>query len=280
MKRIKKVIKRLYRLITKPEMKILPGNVAFFLFLSIIPIITVVGICASMFSVSTDMISNFMQRYFPVAVSDILLPFLSGKGLDLNVIIFTISGFILASNGPHAIIIAVNSLYGSKETSHLNRRIKAFNMTILLILLIIFMLAFLTFGNNIINFLIVHVFGPENRYIYNLYLLIKWPIAFFFIFFLIKIIYTMAPDERIKSHYVNSGALFTTIGWSLITLVFSYYATNIANYDRIYGNLSSIIILLMWIYIIAYILVIGMVINVEKYKEEMEKISKNNKEDM
>lgn len=279
MKKLKTIFKRLYRLITKPAMKILPGNIAFFLFLSIIPIITMIGLCASLFSISTDAISNFMQTYFPPAVSNILTPFLSGQGIDFNVIIFSITGFMLASNGPHAIIIATNNLYGSKESSYLKRRIKAFNMTILMVLLIIFMLAFLTFGNSIMNFLTTNIFGNQNSYIYYLYIFIKWPIAFFFIFFLVKIIYTMAPDERIKSCYVNRGAVFTTLGWSLVTFVFSYYATNIANYNRFYGNLSSIIILLMWVYIIAYILVIGMAINLETYHQNMEEISKNKIED-
>ena len=136
-----------------------------------------------MFTISTDVISNFMQNYFPKAASDILVPFLSGHGLDLNVIVFTITGFILASNGPHAIIIASNNLYGIKEHSDVKRRIKAFNMTILLVLLVVFMLAFLTFGNSIMNFLTTNIFKEENKYIYYLYILIKWPIAFFFISF-------------------------------------------------------------------------------------------------
>lgn len=279
MEKLKTIFIRLYRLVTRPAMKILPGNIAFFLFLSIIPIITMIGLCASLFSISTDAISNFMQAYFPKAVSTILTPFLSGQGIDFNVIIFSITGFVLASNGPHAIIIATNNLYGSKESSYLKRRIKAFNMTILLVLLIIFMLAFLTFGNSIMNFLTTNIFGNQNSYIYYLYIFIKWPIAFFFIFFLVKIIYTMAPDERIKSCYVNRGAAFTTLGWSFVTFIFSYYATNIANYNRFYGNLSSIIILLMWVYIIAYILVIGIAINLETYHQHMEEISKNKIED-
>lgn len=275
MKKIKRILKRLGNIMKKSEIKILPGNIAFFLFLSIIPIITLIGLCASMLSVSVDAISNFMQHYFPEAISSILVPFLSGQGVDFNVILFMIIGFVVASNGPHAIILAANNLYHMEDHSFIKRRVKAFNMTIVLIFLVIFMLAFLTFGNTIMNFFIQNFFKEEEIYIYYLYILIKWPIAFFFIFFLVKMIYTMAPDKRLPSSHVNRGATFTTLGWSVITLVFSYYVTNIANYNRFYGNLSSIIILLMWIYIIAYILVIGMVINIESYRD-LEENTKNN----
>ena len=54
MKRIKAILKRLYLVIEKPQMRILPGNLAFFLVLSIIPIITLIGFIASYFSLSID----------------------------------------------------------------------------------------------------------------------------------------------------------------------------------------------------------------------------------
>ena len=76
----------------------------------------------------------------------------------------------------------------------------------------------------------------------------------------------MAPDKRISSHYVKKGALFTTIGWIVVTSIYSYYANNLANYDLWYGGLSNIIVLMIWIYILAYILVLGIAINTNNYE--------------
>ena len=268
MDKVKRIIKRLLNIITKPEMKILPGNIAFFLMLSIIPIVTLIGVISGSLSVSTESLSNFMNQYFPEQVSSILIPYFTGQGITFNVVVFTIMGFFIASNGTHAIIIASNRLYKVDDSSFLKKRLKAFNMIILLIFLIIFMLIFLAFGSKIIDFLNDNIFKEYRDVVYYLYLIIKWPVGILFIFIIVKIIYTIAPDKKIKSKYVNKGAIFTTIGWFIITFIYGYYATNLANYDLFYGSLSSIIVLMFWLYLIAYILMIGIAINVTTYKDD------------
>ena len=110
--------------------------------------------------------------------------------------------------------------------------------------------------------------GPK---IYNMFLILKWPIAIIVIFILIKVLYTLAPDKKIPSKYVNKGVMFTTIGWVIATSIYSFYATNIANYDLIYGSLSSIMVLLIWVYVMSYILVIGIAINTNIYELETKK---------
>ena len=57
------------------------------------------------------------------------------------------------------------------------------------------------------------------------------------------------------------GALFTTVTWMLITQIYSFWVANIAHYDIFYGSISNIIILLTWMYILAYLFVIGLVMN-------------------
>lgn len=271
MKRIKRILKQMFSIICRPEMKILPGNVAFFLVLSVVPIITLIGVICSVMSISTDTLSSFMNQYFPEQISSILVPYFSGQGVNLNVILFTIIGFFVSSNGAHAIIIASNRLYQVEDSSFLKKRLKAFNMSILLVLSIVFMLLFLAFGSKIMDFLTSKILGKFSNIVYYTYLIIKWPIGLLFIFIIVKLIYTLAPDKKVKSRYVNKGAIFTTISWVLVTFGYGYYATNIANYSLFYGNLSSIVIMMFWIYLIAYILVIGIVINITGYEMNEEK---------
>ena len=97
------------------------------------------------------------------------------------------------------------------------------------------------------------------------------------VFFAIKVIYTTAPNVNIPSRSVNRGALLTTIVWVVSTYAFSFYATNFANYDKFYGNLSNLIILMIWIYWLCYIFVYGMTINhyiLDKNNEKKEKVLK------
>lgn len=267
--RIKNIVKKLYNIIMKPEMLILPANLAFFLVLSVVPIIVLIGVIASTFSLSLDSIIDFINSNLPSQVAEIISTFISGKGIDFNVGFFTITAFILASNGPHSIIVTSNMLYNFKQGHYLNRRIKALILTILLVSLFIFILVVLAFGNIIIKAIFeIGILKNISTVAYSLFVYLKWPIAFFIIFVSIKLLYTIAPDKSIKSKYVNKGAIFTTLGWILITAVYSYYVSHFAKYDIFYGSLSNIIILMMWIYILSYILVVGIAINSSSYQLE------------
>ncbi len=265
--RLKRVLKKLCLIIMRPEMLILPGNLAFFLVLSVIPIIVLIGLIASTFSISLDSVINFVSHNLPAQVAEIITPFITGKGIDFNVGFFTITAFILASNGPHSIIVTSNTLYNFEQGSYLNRRIKALILAILLVTLFIFTIVVLAFGNFILKAIFeIGILKNISSFIYPLFVYLKWPIAFFIIFFSVKLLYTIAPDKSIPSKYMNKGAIFTTLGWILVTAIYSYYVAHFSKYDIFYGSLSNIIILMMWIYILSYILVLGIAINSNYYE--------------
>lgn len=279
MERIKKEFKHLFELIAEPEMKVLPGHLAFFTFLSIIPIITLIGAISTLFKVSLNSFINTMQGVLPLEVSSILVPVINGEGLTTTLGISMIVVFFLASNGTHSIIVAANTMYGIKHSNYLSRRIKALVLIVLLVLLVVFNLIVLAFGNYIMNWILdlkflSHISGA----LYQIFILLKWPFALLIVFFIIKLIYTISPDSKIPSMYTNKGAIFTTIGWSLATIIYSFYVTNFTNYNLFYGSLTNIIIMMIWIYLLSYILMFGMAINASSYKIEQEKIELDKKE--
>lgn len=267
MKYIKKYLKKIIKIIEQPEMKILPGNLAFFMVLSIIPIITLVGYITTLFNISLDSVIEMFYDIIPASVTNLLLPFIKGNGMDVTIGFSMITGYIVASNGAHSIIVCCNTLYGLQHENYIKRRIKALFLTILLVILFIFTIFVLAFGNSILKFVLsLSIFNGIGEKIYYLFLLLKWPIAIIFIFYMIKLIFTIAPDSYIPSKYTTKGAFFTTIAWIVSTFAYSYYVLNFSNYDIFYGSLSNIIIMMMWIYILAYALVIGIAINVNTYK--------------
>ena len=79
--------------------------------------------------------------------------------------------------------------------------------------------------------------------------------------------YIIAPDEEIPSKTTNKGAIFTTILWVISTEVFAYYIGKFSSYDLFYGSISNLLILFMWIYILSYIFIFGMIINASTYKK-------------
>ena len=271
MSKIKNYFKNLYDIIVTPSMSYLPGNIAFFLVLSIFPILTLIGVIASKFSINIDSLINLMHTTLPTKISEILAAFIQGKGFDSHIGIFMIIGFFLASNGADAIILASNNLYGFPNSDYIKRRIKSMFIIVLMILLVIFMLGFVGFGNNILN-LVLQLIKDKTlvSIISKTFAILKWPFAIFIIFFNVKLIYTIAPDWKILSKHTTKGALFTTFGWIVVVKIYSYWVSHLANYDIFYGSLSNIAILMLLTYIISYILVIGIAINVRSYEYKLQ----------
>lgn len=264
--RIIGLMKKLLVINAKQEMRILPGQIAFFLILSIFPLITILVLFMSGLEVSFDTIFKFASEIMPEQVINILEPYLH-TNISTNIVLTLLIGFFLASNGPHSIIVAADTLYDLKGQNYFRTRLKAIFMTIILLIVFVVMVIGLAFGNKIIKYLLaIGLFNGFGDEVYNIYILFKWPIAFILIFMCIKLLYTMAPDKQIPSHHVNKGAIFTTICWTIVTLGYSFYINRFSPYDLFYGSLANIIILMIWIYIIAYILVIGIAINSEVYK--------------
>ena len=271
----KRNLKRLFNIIKQPEMKILPGNIAFFLVLSIFPIITLGGYLASFYNVSIDSFVNLMNDILPHEINNVLIPYVTGNGMDIHVGFSILLGYIIASNGAHSIIVSSNTLYGLEHSSYFKRRVKSLFITILLIILFIFSLVVLAFGNHILKFVLgLNFFGSIGDDIYYMFLLLKWPIALVVTFIMVKLIFTIAPDSMIKSKITNKGAFFTTVSWVVFTFIYSYYVQHFSHYDIFYGSLSNIIIMMMWIYILSCSLVIGIAINVQNYRVYEESIKK------
>ena len=265
----KKYIKKLIKIIKKSEMRILPGNIAFFLVLSIFPIITLCGFFANMFNVSLGTVLNLLNDLLPNQVYNLILPYISGNGMDIHVGFSMLLGYIFASNGANSIIICSNTLYDIPHTGYFTKRIKALFLTIILVVLFVFTLIVLAFGNSILQFVFsLEFFESIGDKFYYLFLLLKWPIAVIFIFFMIKLIFTVSPDKTIKSSNTTKGAFFTTVSWMISTFIYSYYVLHFSHYDIFYGSMANIIIMMIWIYILAFTLVIGIAINTQSYRDD------------
>lgn len=258
--------KRIFDLIMKPEMKILPGQLAYFLILSVFPLLTLLGYIGSKITLLSGPFIEIISKFLPNSFNDILLPFLTKSNITGNVTFVMILGFILVSNGTHSIIITSDELYGIDYGDYIKRRVKAFFMIFILLFLFMFVIIVLAYGNIIVNNLVnLDILSRFRNNVYFAFILIKWPISFILFFWILKFLYTISPDEEIPSRFMNKGAFFTTIGWIITTFGYSYYVNNFANYSLFYGSLSGIIVMMIWIYLISFIFVMGIAINAEEY---------------
>lgn len=260
--RLKSNIKKIIKIIRKPVMSILPGQLAFSFVLTIIPVLALIAIISSTFSISLDTITKAITDNFPSAVSDLLLPLINGRGFDISILVYLFTAFWLASTGAYSVITASDVIYNIRKKNEVEKRIKSIIMTFFIITLVLFMIVIPAFGDFIFEFIAsLKVFSKFKKEILAIYYILKYPLSFIFIYIIIKILYTIAPSKEIPSKSVTMGSLFTTVMWMIATQIYSFWVANVAHYDIFYGSISNIIILLMWVYILAYIFVIGLVLN-------------------
>lgn len=259
---MKKGTKRLYELIVSKEFQILPGNIAYSLCLSIIPIISIIIYILSSLNIKTSTINTVLLEVVPKTILDFVRPLFSSKASPNQILTIFLSLFVI-TNGCNTIIATSNSVFNIESKVGSRRIIKSLILAIILVLLLAFILIVPLFGKTIINVIgmFTNFISEHEVMINNIYTILQIPVSLIVMFFTILLIYIIAPDDKIKSKYVIKGAMFTTISWLVITMIFSYYINNIANYNLIYGSLANVVILLFWLYILAYIFVIGLFLN-------------------
>lgn len=266
--RIKKALNNFLKILKLQEMQVLPGQLAYNMLLSFIPILAICAKIASYF-ISNFNLTYLINDYLPNELASIIISFVTtNENLSFFIVIF---GYLfMATKAPKSIIITSNNLYKIKEDNSLKVNLKAIFMTFVLITLLIFMIFIPIIGDIVIKLIDNHF---EVTNFLGLIRIAKFMISFIFIYISIKLLYTMAPSNPIKSSTTTIGTFFTSISWIVATEIFSFYITNIAQFDILYGNFANLIILLLWVYLLAYLFVMGMAMNISKYnslpKEEV-----------
>ena len=263
--KIKRYFKKLIEILSLKELRILPAYLAYSFVLAVVPILTIIVI---VFSISIDSVISLLTDLLPSYASRVVIDAISGQSFDFSVGLLNIVTFCIAANGMYAIISASNSLYKIEETNIIKDRLRSIIILLVIIILLLFLILVPMLGEQILELLrnskpftgII----DEMIMIYNI---IKWPITFIIIFLNIKLIYQIAPSKEIKSEETTIGAFITTLGWVVFTAFFGYYIKYFGRYDLVYGGLSSIIILLIWVYTLCFILILGIVINTMKYNK-------------
>ena len=251
--------KKMIDMIKSPEMRVLPGQLAFFIVMALIPLVAIIRVLTIKLGIPLTEIA--FGEAIPKDVMK-LLNNMDEATMNFNIVTFFILGFVLASNGAHSMIITSNEIYHIKSRDFLSRRVKAVLMTMLIVGLFLFLLLVPVFGDQIFEAIKANVNDKHTvNVFYNIYQIIKFPLMIVILFLNIKLIYVMAPDIKIKSSTTTKGALFTTIGWIIVSEFYSLYTTYFVRYDVFYGSLSSILILLIWVYFLSYIFSLGLIIN-------------------
>jgi membrane protein len=147
-----------------------------------------------------------------------------------------------------------------RKRNFLQLRWIAIKLNCLLILLLITTVCLMVAERALLRGLLapLHLDHPTLRFLIGA---VRWVIIVLMFFTVISLIYTLGPSMNRRWKFVSAGSSMATFLMILTTVGFSYYVTHFSSYNRIYGSIGSILVLMVWIYINSFVLLIGFELN-------------------
>lgn len=161
-----------------------------------------------------------------------------------------------ASAGFGAVIRGLNKAYDEEERrGYIKLQLLSILCTIVLVLIIICAFLLLVLGDLIGNYIVCcYKFSELYKLLLNVSRYIVMVSAMLFGF---AALYHYTPARRLSWKEVLPGTLFTTAGWIVTSIGFSYYVNNFNNYSRVYGSIGAVIVLMTWLFISSVIIIMG-----------------------
>ncbi|MHA8110048.1 YihY/virulence factor BrkB family protein [Lactobacillaceae bacterium Melli_B4] len=233
--------------------------VAYYLLLSIFPMLIIAGSILSFVNISSMDILNYLHPLLPPQINQTLSPIIvtalngGGKQLSLGLVITIWS----ASRATAALKRTVDSAYGiTNQRGALLTRAISFLWMLLIFVAIAAALLFFNFSHAI--FLsIFHV----PQFVFTFIDTIRIPVTIGLVFVLLTLMYYIIPAASTKFKYVWAGSLTVTIGLLILSQGFSIYLNYFAKGFSTYKALGTFIILMFWLYFVGVLVLIGAVIN-------------------
>ncbi|WP_019414119.1 YihY/virulence factor BrkB family protein [Paenisporosarcina sp. TG20] len=236
------------------------AQTAYYLLLSIFPFLIFILTLVSFFPVDAQQILDFLKPFAPgetfALIEDNVTSILSvdkGRVLSLSLL----STFWISSMAVQALARALNDANRIKSSpTFLKRLLRDLGITFLF-MTIVPLLLFLPFIESGLRWVVAYTGTIDDwqGWIY-IWPVVKWGIGTVFLFLFFLLFYKILPNERLGLREVWSGALFSAIGWQVVSLLFAYYVSNV-NYTRLYGQLSGIIVLVLWFYLTSVVILLS-----------------------
>jgi membrane protein len=180
-------------------------------------------------------------------------------GLSLGVALGIILALYGAAKGLTALIEGLNIIYDEQEERGFIRR----NLVAFALLLLVIVAMIVAIGAIIVAPIVLKLIGL-GPVVETLLRLLRWPILFGVALVVLAVIYRYGPSRTpARWRWVSWGAAVATAIWTLGSIAFSIYVQNLGSYNETYGSLGAVVILLMWFWLSAFIVLLGAELNSE-----------------
>ena len=247
---------------------------AFFFVLSLIPIILLLMTMVQYTPLTRGDVMTAVTEVFPKTVTPFLISIINEVYSQSTAIIpvTILVALWSAGRGVLAITSGLNCIYQSKETrNYFYLRLRASVYTVLFLLVIIYCLLLAVFGNRISIF--VEINAPVLQKAVDFLIRIRTSLTVGVMMLFCMLLYRFLPDVKIRTKWKHQipGSVFSAIGWQIISLIFSVYLDIFEGFSTMYGSLTTIVLVMLWLYFCMYMILLGGVINITIFKDNLDK---------
>ena len=269
--------RRLWRESLQDELLGRAAQLSYYALLALFPALIFLTALMGLFSVERFMpeLMSYLRDVVPADALMMVQRFLTqvAEGSGANILSLGALGALWASSsGVTAIMDALNVVFGVKEDRRPFWRVRltAILLTIALAGFVILSLGLVLYGPTIGRWVADQMgYGIAFTWIWNV---LQWPMIAGFMLIVVGAIYHICPDRRVKRwSWITPGSLFAVVMWLLVSLGFKAYVDNFGNYNKVYGSIAGVIVLMLWFYWSGMVLLLGGEINAEIEKAEAER---------
>jgi membrane protein len=265
------VVRRAFKESSADNVPILAAGVAFFGFLAIFPAmiaaITLYGIFADPETVAAqvrDLSAALPEQAQPILADQLQsVASASGGALGIGLVVSLLAAVWSASSGTGNLLKAINIAYDEDESrGFLKVRGIALALTLGAIVFLLLTLALVAVVPVVLNVLPLGQVGTILAQVLRWVLLVALVVA------ALAVTYRIAPDrDQPRFSWVTTGSLVATVLWIIGSIAFSLYVNNFGSYNKTYGAIAGVVVLMLWLYLTSYIVLLGAEINAESERQ-------------
>lgn len=235
-------------------MALLPATIFLFTLIPFIPIP----------NFQTELVKLF-ENFLPVAAYDLLettiVEVITKKSGTLLLVMLGAT-IIFSTNGIHALMHAFNvSVHDFESRSWLQQRKIAVFLLVFILFLFSAASALIIMSRSVVNRL-VELGLLELNLVYYVVMVFKWILIITMLFFAISTMYYLVPARKKDFRYISPGSIVATTLFIITSLGFSAYVNNFGQYNKLYGTIGTLIMILAWLYLNSVALLVGFELNV------------------
>ena len=266
---VRELGRRLWRESEKDELMGRAAQLSYYALLALFPALLFLTALMGLFSVQNFMpeLMSYLRNVLPADALSMVERFLTqvAEGSGVNILSLGALGSLWASSsGVTAIMDALNVVYDVKEDRRPFWRVRliAILLTIALAGFVIASLALVLYGPTIGEWIAAWMdLGVAFTKVWNV---LQWPTIVGLMLIVVAAIYHLCPDRRYKRwRLITPGSLFAVLMWLIVSLGFKGYVDNFSNYNKVYGSIAGVIVLMLWFYWTGLVLLLGGEINAE-----------------